>query len=608
MQHVPLIAFAGKREAIFYACDANAKPPSSRNDTPNDSPGSTERSTASYTPSIPRRHPARHASAPLLSTVSCSAQAYNQVLPPRNVSAPMQRFPSTDMAGLAYQHLQCAPPDPPSSSVPEIRRGFSYHTAPASALGNPIGRSYSSVHPSHQRKHHRPSLPSLSNQTRHFSSASLPAELPGSFPPSSRPSVATNASSSSSSRSVTATPWAVIHIQPAIPRPDDQEEPRAVYLLKRLLFDASGSTAGEYTFLPASPAAEISAWTLVHGNDGVGQRFTLPDGGMAVHVPCEETLRPTSYIRCEGTGGALADGEEVYVSRAARWRLRAGRWAVEGCLRMCVKHNARFECGCTVPRLAGRRRETVRVYVLNEGELEGKMVEDGWERARGWSGGDEAGVKRRERRQGRGIKRFWRKVRGLCGKMEAVEEEEGPVRDKGEVGGHQTAQDGFEEHELQPTRTNRSSTLAGTSTEDRQIFRMRTLDPRLTQGSSDDELLPQRKAIRQAVDEITPVDQSRIDSTRPTPIIKQEGGTSKTNGAAKQGKPLLPRAKTENCCTAGCLRAELYARFHDQVCGCGGLGKKTALKLYRNPVRTKLGMLGDGCIVLLVKLKDAWTG
>ncbi|KAG8631163.1 hypothetical protein KVT40_000303 [Elsinoe batatas] len=679
MQRAPLIASAGTRDntgtssrskPVSRLChqqgstpkgsiQAGGNAPISPPYTPDDSPRSTNSSPPTTHPSIPRRHPARNSPSPTPNNSQGTQPGTYHASPSRVLpdntrgpsTGPVPSFPSTTIAGLAYHHLaseqagkEAVNPSPSSSGPPRRNphRTVSVptlpHTPPSSRQHNPHpirSVSYSSLSPS------TPSSP--------------PAELPGSSPRSATapfgphltgpngPPLEVNratwrpeeriSGSSLSSLHTTATEWAVIHVQKASGAPKQPQGPMDgydagaardgdVYLLKRLRYDLRGSVSADYSFVGAPEEGEVLAWREEGGEERgtEGERFVLADGGEGIRVPGEGLVRPVGYVSCVGTGGAVTEGVEVYANRAARWRLRAGRWAMEGCLRMCVGHNAKFECGCTVPRLAGRERETVKVWTLEEGdEIEGKLMKDAWDPARGWCGGNEAKVKKQEEEMScGGMKTIWRKMRGWCRKGSKGDQGEARKAETAAATSPLMARNGAGDHELQlrPARTG-SNALTQMGTEDRQLAQTATQDARLGQATSRDVLLSSTRSKQEVDDEITPVpDSSRIDSTRPTPIVKQDAFTkpphkvtvtTSDRGLKSKMSPQLG-VRTENCCTAGCLRAELYARFHDKVCGCDGLGKRISINLCRNPVRTKLGMLNDGCAVLCGKIKDAWVG
>lgn len=310
---------------------------------------------------------------------------------------------------------------------------------------------------------------------------------------------------------VTATSWDVVFAQPASAGPwvkhgvdvsrsvrTAEDARRVVYLLRRMRVDPTRAMVGaDYCF-----ASEV------------------------------EGAKPRAYVTC----ASGVDGEEVSGGKWKGMKVGLARRAMEGCLRACVRHNAGFECGCSLPRLAGRKRESVPVWKLGEGEeVEGWKLEEAWELARGYSGGHFRGGEGSETcgMLARKIARIWR--------------------------GKKTGPSGEDE-----------------------ITEVPSADGNVEQvnGSAKKDSVP------------------RADSTQATPMPNQNGFTqlSPQPVASTTAEKMKPAKPKENCCTAGCLRAEMYARLHDKFCSCGGLGERIKMDLFQNPIKHKVG-----------KLKKAWN-
>ncbi|TKX22084.1 hypothetical protein C1H76_5717 [Elsinoe australis] len=310
---------------------------------------------------------------------------------------------------------------------------------------------------------------------------------------------------------MTATSWDVVFAQPASAGPwvkhgvdvsrsvrTAEDARRVVYLLRRMRVDPIRARVGvDYCF----------------SSEGEGSR-------------------PRAYVTC----ASVVVGEEVSGGKWKGMKVGLARKAMEGCLRACVRHNAGFECGCSLPRLAGRKRESVPVWKLGEGEeVEGWKLEEAWEAARGYSGGHFRGGEGSETCGGlaRKIARIW--------------------RDK----------------------------KTGPSGED-EITKVPTTDGNVEQvnGSAKKDSVP------------------RADSTQATPMPNQNGFVQPPPQpvASTTAEKMQPAKPKENCCTAGCLRAEMYARLHDKFCSCGGLGERIKMDLFQNSIKHKVG-----------KLKKAWN-
>ncbi|GAM90598.1 hypothetical protein ANO11243_086430 [Dothideomycetidae sp. 11243] len=90
---------------------------------------------------------------------------------------------------------------------------------------------------------------------------------------------------------------------------------------------------------------------------------------------CGPDTRPGKrYVSCRGSSNSFLNQvhngsgtvQEVFDGKRKN-RTKLARWSMKKCLQACMKHNARYECSCSVARLAGRKRQTVPVYELVDG-------------------------------------------------------------------------------------------------------------------------------------------------------------------------------------------------------------------------------------------------